>query len=86
MSAHLLNAGQPSPLAARLTQPPRLEYGPRLNETQARTFSGMTPQQLKTLRRARAIRFYRVGHRTIVYDRDSLAAWLAVRAVEPLCA
>jgi hypothetical protein len=63
----------------------RNEYGPRLNESQARAFTGMTPQQLKSLRRSRAVRFYRVGHRTVVYDRDSLAAWLAVRVVEPLC-
>lgn len=80
------NGGMPTPAAARPMYPARIEYGPRLNEPQARAFTGMSPQHLKSLRRARAIRFYRVGHRTVVYDRDSLAAWLAVRAVEPLAA
>ena len=63
--------------------PPK-EYPPRLPPSLALQFSGLTPHQLKHLRRSREIRFYRTGHRSCVYDRDSLAAWLAKRSIEPL--
>jgi hypothetical protein len=59
-------------------------YPPRLNAKLAEQFSGQNQGALKRLRKARAIRFFRTGHRTIVYDRDSLAAWLAKRCIEPL--
>ena len=59
-------------------------YPPRLSPQRAKEFSGLSEQQLKALRRSRAVRFYRTGHRSVVYDRDSLAAWLETRAIEPL--
>ncbi len=59
-------------------------YGPRLNPKQAKLFTGLSEHQLKSLRRNREIRFYKLTARSLVYDRDSLAAFLAARCVESL--
>lgn len=59
-------------------------FPPRLSPEQAERFTGMSPRKLKRLRQARAVKFYRAGHRTIVYDRDSLQRWLASREVPAL--
>jgi hypothetical protein len=59
-------------------------YPPRLTPKLAMEFSGQSATQLKRLRAKRAIRFYKLTNRSVVYCRDSLAAWLAARAVEPL--
>lgn len=40
--------------------------------------------QLKRLRARRALRFYKISPRSVVYDRDSIAAFLAARCVESL--
>lgn len=62
---------------------PTTTWPPRLKPAQACQFAGLSPAQLKRLRARRAIRFYRLTPRSVVYDRDSLAAFLAVRVVEP---
>ncbi len=59
-------------------------YRSRLSPAQAAEFSGLSLQKLKHLRRVCAIRYFRTGYRSIIYDRDSLAAWLASRAIEPI--
>lgn len=63
-----------------------LEQGwpPRLKPWQACQFGGVSPSQLKRLRAARKIRFYKLTARSVCYDRDSLAAYLAARCVESL--
>ena len=60
------------------------DFPPRLSPALAERFTGLTSRQLKGLRERRAVRFYRLGRRTLVYDRDSLAALLAARMVEAL--
>ena len=60
-------------------------WPPRLTPDQASAFSGgLSPEQLRRLRRERAVVFYRLGHRSVAYDRDSLANWLLARRVECL--
>lgn len=53
----------------------------RLNSQEARQFLGCTERKLKELRRNRAVRFFRLGHRTVAYDRVSLERYLKSRAV-----
>lgn len=61
-----------------------MDYPPRLSPRQAIEYSGLSPSQLKRLRARRAIRFFKLSRRSVVYCRDSLAAFLAARTVEPL--
>ncbi len=60
------------------------DYGLRLGAADAARYSGLTERQLKTLRAARRVKFYKLGSRTVVYDRASLDALLAAAAVEAL--
>lgn len=55
---------------------------PRLNQRQAEQYIGASPDLLKRLRRKKAVRFYRLGHRSISYDRESLDAFLYRTRVE----
>lgn len=48
----------------------------RLTEQQAQNYLPASRDKLKALRRKRLVKFYRIGHRTIVYDRASLDAYL----------
>ena len=59
-------------------------WPPRLTPDQAKAFSGLSSEQLRRIRRGREIVFYRLGHRSVAYDQQSLAAWLAARRVEAL--
>lgn len=59
-------------------------WPPRLQPRQAAQFAGLTHSQLKRLRAARKVRFYKLTARSVCYDRDSLAAFLASRCVESL--
>lgn len=59
-------------------------FPPRLSPAQAAEFAGLTSRQLKGLRERRMVRFYRLGRRTLVYDRDSLATLLAAGMVDAM--
>ncbi len=48
----------------------------RLNSEEARRALGCTVRKLKELRRNRQLKFYRLGHRTVTYDRLSLEQYL----------
>ena len=61
----------------------RLEVPPRLSQLQAERYLGCTPELLKRLRQARKVKCYRLGHRSISYDRASLDAYLASVCCEP---
>jgi hypothetical protein len=54
---------------------------PRMRPDQARAFLGVTEHQLKRLRQQRRIRFYKLSERSLSYDSNSLAAFLAAREV-----
>ena len=56
----------------------------RLTLSQATEHTGLTERALKRLRQSRAIKFYRLGHRTVVYDRASLDQYLNRHAMEAL--
>ena len=60
------------------------DFPPRLPPRLAVEYSGLSPTQLKRLRARRAIRYYKLSRRSVVYCRDSLAAYIGARAVEPL--
>jgi hypothetical protein len=53
-----------------------METTDRLNDEEARRFLGCTARMLKELRRQRRIKFYKLGHRTVAYDRASLDRYL----------
>jgi hypothetical protein len=53
-----------------------MEIADRLNADEARQSLGCSPRKLKELRRRRLIKFYRLGHKTISYDRPSLERYL----------
>jgi len=59
-------------------------FPPRLSPAEAERFAGLTSRQLKGLRERRMVRFYRLGRRTLVYDRDSLATLLAAGMVDAM--
>jgi len=56
----------------------------RLTAEQAEQYIGTTAEGLKRLRQRRAIRFYRHGHRSVSYDRESIDQYLKSIAVEPM--
>jgi hypothetical protein len=58
-----------------------MEIADRFNDDEARRFLGCTPRVLKELRRRRLITFYKVGHRSVAYDRPSLERYLKARKV-----
>lgn len=60
------------------------DFPPRLSPAQAQEFLGVSARQLKGLRERRAIRYYRLGRRTLAYDRSSLAALLVAGTIEAL--
>ncbi len=59
-------------------------WPPRLTPEQACAFAGVNREMLRRLRQLRKIAFYRIGHRSVAYDRDSMANWLLARKVEAL--
>ena len=56
-----------------------MEIAERLNDEEARQVLGCTPRKLKELRQRRLIKFYRLGHKTVSYDRVSLERYLKSR-------
>jgi hypothetical protein len=54
----------------------------RMTDRQARGFLGCSEHKLKRLRLNREIKYYRLGHRTISYDRASLQTYLDRNTVE----
>ena len=49
----------------------------RIGSTAAAQHLGITPRELKEIRRRRKIAFYRIGHRTVTYAVADLDAFLA---------
>ena len=58
-----------------------MDIADRLNADEAMQSLGCSPRQLKELRRRRLIKFYRLGHKTLTYDRTSLERYLKSREV-----
>ena len=56
----------------------------RLNSEQAAAYLGLTVRNLKNLRLARKISYYRVGQLSIAFDRAELDRFLSSRFVERL--
>ncbi len=54
----------------------------RYGSTQAASYIGVNGRELKSLRLAKRLPFYRIGHRTIVFDKADLDAFLASCRVE----
>ncbi len=67
-----------------MLQKRQYDWPPRLNAAQACAFLGVSPHQLKRLRTRRAIRFYKLTARSVSYDRESCAAFLNARSIEPM--
>lgn len=61
-----------------------MEQPSRLTQQQACEYIGCNREYLKRLRRERKVRFFRLGHRTISYDRSSLDRFLKDRVHETL--
>ena len=61
-----------------------METPSRLSQKQAEAYLPATPEKLKNLRHDRKIKYYKVGHRSIVYDRASIDAFLNSCKVEGL--
>ena len=61
-----------------------MEIADRLNDEEARRFLGCTPRVLKELRRKRLVTFFRVGYRSLAYDRSSLERFLRSRRVSAI--
>lgn len=60
------------PKSLRMTAPAAAEYIP------------MKPRTLKEYREKRRIPYYRIGHRTVIFDVRDLDAFIARRRVEAL--
>lgn len=56
----------------------------RLDARQASEYIPMNPRTLKEYRQQRRIPYYRIGHRTVVFDVRDLDAFIAKRRVEAL--
>lgn len=56
----------------------------RFTPQQAAAYTGLTPRTLKAYRQERRIPYYAVGHRTVLFDRRDLDAFLAARRVESI--
>ena len=61
-----------------------MEIADRLNDQETRLYLGCTPRKLKELRRRRQITFFRLGHRTVAYDKRSLDRYLNTRRVSAI--
>ncbi len=59
-----------------------METPSRLTEEQARKYIPASKDKLKRLRQERRIKFYRIGHRSLVYDRASIDDYLEDVRVE----
>lgn len=53
-----------------------MDIADKLNSDEARHALGCTARKLKELRQRRLIKFYRLGHRTVSYDRLSIERYL----------
>ncbi|HMP76591.1 MAG TPA: hypothetical protein PKE12_09865 [Kiritimatiellia bacterium] len=69
---------QTDPCAAVEVQ---MEIAERLNAEEAQMTLGCTRRKLKELRSRRLIKFYRLGHKTVSYDRHSILRYLKSREV-----
>ena len=56
----------------------------RVGTAAAAQHLGISPRELKELRRHRRVAFYRIGHRTVSYDVADLDAFLAACRVLPV--
>ena len=56
----------------------------RLESPAASDFLAVKPRHLKQLRNERRIPYYRIGHRTIIYDVRDLESFLAQNRVEAI--
>jgi len=56
----------------------------RLDVKQAAAYIPMNPRTLKQYRAERRIPYYRIGHRSIVFDVRDLDAFIAKRRVEAI--
>jgi len=56
----------------------------RVGTAAAAEHLGITPRELKEMRRARKIAFYRIGHRTVSYAIADLDAFLTACRVAPV--
>lgn len=61
-----------------------MDLSDRLNDEETRHYLGCTPRKLKELRRRRQISFYRLGHRTVAYDKLSLDRYLRTHRVSAI--
>ena len=61
-----------------------MEFTDRLNPAEALRHLACTPRVLKELRRQRKITFYKVGHRSLAYDRLSLDRYLKARCISAI--
>jgi excisionase family DNA binding protein len=55
----------------------------RINSKDAAEYLGVTPRELKEIRRQRRIAFYRIGHRTMSFAVADLDAFLLKCRVAP---
>ena len=53
-----------------------MQAPPRLTEEQALKYVPCTRDKLKALRQKRQVRYFRIGHRSVVYDRESIDDYL----------
>ena len=56
----------------------------RMTAPEASAYIPMNPRTLKEYRQQRRIPYYRIGHRTVVFDVRDLDAFIAKRRVESL--
>ena len=56
----------------------------RMNSEQAAAYLGVSMRSLKDIRLARKLAYYRLGHRSISFNRMELDSFLANRRVEAL--
>ena len=75
----------PTPIVERAARSEKLPpKALRLDARQAAKYIPMNPRTLKEYRQQRRIPYYRIGHRTIVFDVRDLDAFIAKRRVEAL--
>jgi hypothetical protein len=53
----------------------------KVNSNKAASIIGVTMQELKRLRAERLLAFYRISHRTVVYDLKDIETFLISRRV-----
>ncbi len=61
---------------------PAMPAPARIGTPEAAAYLGITPRELKRLRAAKRVTFYRISHRTVTYSLADLDAFLKTRRVE----